>query len=82
MRGVWPGPIPAWTVEQVDATSAWARSLQAEPRLWLRARVRAGARARGNGWASAGFPEWPALADAVGVSRRRGFVSHPRISRG
>ena len=30
--------VPAWVQQQVQTTAAWARALQAEPRLWLRAR--------------------------------------------
>jgi 16S rRNA (cytosine967-C5)-methyltransferase len=30
--------IPAWSTERLFATPAWARSLQSEPRIWLRAR--------------------------------------------
>ena len=30
--------VPAWTASHVDAKGAWIRAIQAEPRLWLRAR--------------------------------------------
>jgi 16S rRNA (cytosine967-C5)-methyltransferase len=30
--------VPAWVARHLDVTPAWARALQAEPRLWLRAR--------------------------------------------
>jgi 16S rRNA (cytosine967-C5)-methyltransferase len=30
--------VPGWLKEEMDITPAWARALQAEPRLWLRAR--------------------------------------------
>lgn len=30
--------VPDWTKEQVEISSAWTRSLQEEPRLWLRAK--------------------------------------------
>lgn len=30
--------VPAWTSESMEVSSAWLRSLQLEPRLWLRAR--------------------------------------------
>jgi 16S rRNA (cytosine967-C5)-methyltransferase len=56
--------VPGWLPTVMHATSAWVRALQAEPRLWLRAR-------RGRGRAVAGklghcraFGEGP-LADAL-----------------
>jgi 16S rRNA (cytosine967-C5)-methyltransferase len=30
--------VPAWTAEQMDASDDWLRSLQREPKLWLRAK--------------------------------------------
>ncbi len=30
--------VPTWIASEVDVTPAWVRALQAEPRLWLRAR--------------------------------------------
>jgi 16S rRNA (cytosine967-C5)-methyltransferase len=30
--------VPQWIHEQMEVTAAWARALQSEPRLWLRAR--------------------------------------------
>ena len=30
--------VPEWVKEQVEITPAWARTIQGEPRLWLRAR--------------------------------------------
>lgn len=30
--------VPAWVTSEVDVTAEWARALQSEPRLWLRAR--------------------------------------------
>ena len=35
--------IPPWTAETMDVSPAWCRALQAEPRLWLRARLGQGA---------------------------------------
>ena len=35
--------IPSWTAETMDVSPAWCRALQAEPRLWLRARLGQGA---------------------------------------
>jgi 16S rRNA (cytosine967-C5)-methyltransferase len=31
--------LPAWVLEQIPESPQWARALQAEPRLWLRARA-------------------------------------------
>ena len=31
--------VPGWVGEEMDVTPAWVRALQAEPRLWLRARL-------------------------------------------
>lgn len=30
--------VPAWTVEQIDVSDEWLRSLQRQPKLWLRAK--------------------------------------------
>jgi 16S rRNA (cytosine967-C5)-methyltransferase len=30
--------VPAWTAEQMDLNDDWLRSLQREPKLWLRAK--------------------------------------------
>jgi 16S rRNA (cytosine967-C5)-methyltransferase len=35
--------IPAWAAEEANVTVGWLRALQAEPRLWVRARVGTGA---------------------------------------
>ena len=35
--------VPAWIRTEMDVTPAWARALQAEPKLWLRARPGQGA---------------------------------------
>jgi 16S rRNA (cytosine967-C5)-methyltransferase len=37
------GAIPDWTWDVMEATPAWLRSLQRQPRLWLRARLGQGA---------------------------------------
>jgi 16S rRNA (cytosine967-C5)-methyltransferase len=34
--------IPAWTLDHMDVTPAWARALQTQPSLWLRARPETG----------------------------------------
>jgi 16S rRNA (cytosine967-C5)-methyltransferase len=39
--------IPEWTKEQLEISSAWVRTLQSAPRLWLRARVDQGAELAG-----------------------------------
>jgi 16S rRNA (cytosine967-C5)-methyltransferase len=31
--------VPAWVQQEVQVTAAWARAIQAEPELWLRARA-------------------------------------------
>lgn len=33
-----PRAVPAWSQQELEVTAAWARALQAEPDLWLRAR--------------------------------------------
>ena len=35
--------IPSWTAGTMNVSPAWCRALQAEPRLWLRARLGHGA---------------------------------------
>jgi 16S rRNA (cytosine967-C5)-methyltransferase len=34
-----PRCVPAWTASQVEVSVPWIRALQAQPRLWLRARL-------------------------------------------
>lgn len=56
--------VPSWVSEQMDLKPAWARALQLEPKLWLRARPGRGrelAERLGECW----IPENSALADAV-----------------
>lgn len=56
--------VPDWTWEALEVSPAWLRSLQAEPRLWLRAKRGRGrelAATLGECWIS----DAPALADAV-----------------
>ena len=36
--------VPDWVRAEMDVTSAWARAIQAEPKLWLRAKPGQGAR--------------------------------------
>lgn len=56
--------VPAWISNEMEVAPSWLRSLQAEPRLWLRARIGQGdqlAAILGNCW----IPPQPALADCV-----------------
>jgi 16S rRNA (cytosine967-C5)-methyltransferase len=56
--------VPDWIGEAMDVSPAWLRSLQAEPRLWLRAKrghAHELAAALGGSW----IPGQPALRDAV-----------------
>jgi len=56
--------LPSWIHEHADVTAAWVRALQAEPRLWLRARRGQGrtlAQRLGHCW----IPGAPALSDAL-----------------
>ena len=56
--------VPSWISSEMDVTPSWLRSLQAEPRLWLRARLGQGERLAaflGDCW----IPASPALADCV-----------------
>ena len=56
--------VPDWIWEEMEVTPAWLRSLQHEPRLWLRAKKGQGgalAQKLGECWIS----DDPALADAV-----------------
>lgn len=53
--------VPAWIADEMESSDAWLRSLQGEPKLWLRARPgQEGALARKLGHASAG-----GLPDAI-----------------
>lgn len=56
--------VPEWTAGVMSLSPAWLRTLQAEPRLWLRAKCGHGgelAKRLGECW----IPDAPALADAV-----------------
>jgi hypothetical protein len=60
--------VPDWVRGEIEVTPAWVRAIQAEPRLWLRAK-------RGQGW-QAGLPARPLAfvarnpgVDAVGKPR-------------
>ena len=56
--------VPGWVWSQVKSGPDWVRTLQSEPRLWLRARLGQGRRlaeALGECW----IPPNPGLADAV-----------------
>ena len=62
--GDFAAAVPSWTAKVMEVTPAWLRTLQTEPRLWLRAkRGRGGELANllGESW----IPKIPALADAV-----------------
>ena len=56
--------VPEWVLKEMDVSTFWLRALQAEPRLWLRAKRgqgRALAQTLGECW----IPPQPAFADAV-----------------
>ena len=56
--------VAPWVHRQCDVSAAWTRAIQAEPRLWLRAKKGQGAalaRKLGECW----IPGAPALADAI-----------------
>lgn len=56
--------VPEWIKREIDVQIPWVRSLQVEPRLWLRARVGQG-RALALALGECVIPTNPALADAV-----------------
>ncbi len=56
--------LPSWARQEVDVTPAWVRAIQAEPKLWLRAKHGEGrnlAEKLGHCW----IPPEPAFADTV-----------------
>ncbi len=56
--------VAPWVQEQCEVTPAWARTIQKEPKLWLRVKKSQGAtlaRKLGECW----IPGAPALADAI-----------------
>ena len=73
--------VPAWATEYIDVSTAWLRSLQQDPRLWLRAK-------RGQGHALAeklgecGVPDAPALADAVEYQGTEDLFRAPEFQAG
>ena len=70
--------VPAWVAGEVQITDEWLRSLQREPKLWLRAR-------RGQGRALAkklGHAKTPALPDAVLYEGREDLFRLPEFHAG
>lgn len=59
--------VPEWVQRQVKVGAEWVRSLQEEPRLWLRAR-RGQARRLAESLGACWIPDRPLLADAVAYS--------------
>jgi len=73
--------VPDWTSEQLKVSPAWARVLQTEPRLWLRARVGQGqalASALGESW----VPPESAMSDSVEYRGREDLFRSPEFQAG
>jgi 16S rRNA (cytosine967-C5)-methyltransferase len=56
--------VPAWTAEQIEVSDDWLRSLQRQPKLWLRAK-RGTAEALAEKLRLAGTPAPPGFPDAL-----------------
>jgi 16S rRNA (cytosine967-C5)-methyltransferase len=56
--------VPGWVKDVIEIPPGWPRAIQAEPRLWLRARPGQGQALAGR-MGSCRIPDSPALADAV-----------------
>jgi 16S rRNA (cytosine967-C5)-methyltransferase len=70
--------VPAWAAEQIESSDDWLRSLQGEPRLWLRAK-------RGQGRALAGklgFAQMLTLPDAVAYDGETDLFKTPEFHTG
>lgn len=73
--------VPAWIRAEMDVTPHWIRSLQREPKLWLRARRgkgRALAEALGESW----IPDDPMFADAVAFEGVEDLFRSPEFQAG
>lgn len=73
--------VPAWTRETMVASVAWARALQQEPRLWLRAKRgqgRALAQKLGDCW----IPPEPAFADTMEYAGGEDLFRSPEFHAG
>ncbi|MBI3418280.1 MAG: RsmB/NOP family class I SAM-dependent RNA methyltransferase [Verrucomicrobia bacterium] len=73
--------VPAWIQQEMEVTPRWARSLQREPKLWMRARRgqgRALAEALGECW----LPDDPAFADAVAFEGKEDLFRSPEFQAG
>lgn len=73
--------VPAWTRETMDASVAWARALQQEPQLWLRAKRgqgRALAEKLGDCW----IPPEPAFADTMEYAGDEDLFRSPEFHAG
>lgn len=73
--------VPPWVRSHVDASAAWARALQGEPKLWLRARPGHGARLAKRLGHCVPFGDGP-LSDALEYRGRNDLFSTPEFHAG
>jgi len=73
--------VPSWVSAQMDIKPAWVRTLQQEPKLWLRARPGRG-RELGDKLGECWIPENPALTDAVKYRGREDLFRTPEFHAG
>lgn len=73
--------VPAWTVEQVEASDDWLRSLQREPKLWLRVK-RGQAATLARKLRLAGTLDSPALPDALAYEGETDLFKTPEFHAG
>jgi 16S rRNA (cytosine967-C5)-methyltransferase len=73
--------VPAWVKEELEVTEAWARNLQSEPRLWLRARPGQGSVLTEKLWDCEPFGEG-ALADTLEYCGEQDLFRSPEFHAG
>lgn len=77
--------VPAWAATEIEVSGAWARTLQKQPRVWLRAKRGHGAALMeqfasrlGESW----IPKHPALSDAVAYKGAEDLFQTPEFHAG
>ncbi|MBI5775362.1 MAG: RsmB/NOP family class I SAM-dependent RNA methyltransferase [Verrucomicrobia bacterium] len=73
--------VPEWIGDEMEVTPDWLRTLQAEPKLWLRAKRGTG-RALSEKLGECVVPSEPALADAIQYFGREDLFRAPEFHAG
>ena len=73
--------VPGWVLKEMEVSIFWLRALQAEPRLWLRAK-RGQGRALAHSLGECWIPLQPAFADAVEYQGTEDLFRTPEFQAG